>query len=70
MQSHYQALDNKMIAYLDIVKKFTTSFQGCVARQVPRGENNHADELANLGSATKTSTPKVIPVVYRQWPAV
>ena len=27
MQGHYQARDNKMTAYLDIVKKLTTSFQ-------------------------------------------
>ena len=67
MQGHYQAHNNKMTAYLDIVKKLTTSFQECIAQQVPRGENSHADALANLGLATKTSTPKVIPLVYLQW---
>ena len=56
MQGHYQAHDNKMTAYLDIVKKLTVSF--------PRGENSHADALASLGSTTKTNTPKVIPAVY------
>ena len=70
MQGHYQACNNKMTAYLDTVKTLTLSFQECVARQVPRGENSHADVLANLGSATKTSMPKVIPVVYLQWSAV
>ena len=38
--------------------------------QVPRRENDHVDALANLGSTTKTSTPKVIPIVYLQWLAV
>ena len=64
MQGHYQVYGNKMTPYLDIVKKLTASFQEYVARQVPKGENNHADVLANVGSATKTSTPKVILVVY------
>ena len=32
MQGHYQARDNKMTAYLDIVNKLTTSFQECIAR--------------------------------------
>ena len=70
MQGHYQARDNKMTAYLDIVKKLIAHFQECIARQVPRGENSHANALANLGLATKTSTPKVMPVVYLQWRVV
>ena len=31
MQGHYQARDNKMTTYLNIVKKLTTSFQECIA---------------------------------------
>ncbi|XP_062100796.1 uncharacterized protein LOC133806720 [Humulus lupulus] len=38
--------------------------------QVPRGENSHADALANLGSSIQTIDPKTIPVVYLHWPAV
>ena len=32
MQGHYQARDNKMTAYVDIVKKLTASFHECIAR--------------------------------------
>ena len=59
-----------MTAYLDIVKKLTTSFQEYTARHIPKGENSHVDVLISLGSGTKTNTPKVIPVVYLQWSKV
>ena len=70
MQGSYQARDNKMTAYLNKTKELQSAFDECAVSQVPRGENSHADALANLGSSIQTTNPKTIPVVYLQWPAV
>ena len=70
MQGSYQARDNKMTAYLNKTKELQSAFDECAISQVPRGENSHADALANLGSSIQTTNPKTIPVVYLQWPAV
>ena len=59
-----------MTAYLNKTKELQSAFDECAVSQVPRGENNHADALANLGSSIQTTNPKTIPVVYLQWPAV
>ncbi|XP_062087018.1 uncharacterized protein LOC133793711 [Humulus lupulus] len=70
MQGSYQARDNKMTASLKKTKELQSDFDEFTINLVPRGENNHAYALANLGSSSHTTDSKTIPVVYLQWPAV
>ncbi|XP_062102814.1 uncharacterized protein LOC133812978 [Humulus lupulus] len=70
MQGSYLVRDNKMTAYLNKTKELQSVFDEFTINQAPRGENSHADALANLGSSIQTTDPKTIPVVYLQWPAV
>ncbi|XP_057811428.1 uncharacterized protein LOC131025645 [Salvia miltiorrhiza] len=69
MQGSYQAKDAKMIAYLGKTKELQLSFEEFTLSQVPRGDNSHADALANLGSSIQTTQPKVIQITCLQWPA-
>ena len=70
MQGSYQARDSKMTAYLEKTKELQSTFDEFTVSQVPRENNSHADALANLGSSIQTTSPKTIPMVYLQWPAV
>ncbi|XP_057791071.1 uncharacterized protein LOC131008197 [Salvia miltiorrhiza] len=70
MQGSYQAKDAKMIAYLGKTKELQLSFEDFTLSQVPRGDNSHADALANLGSSIQTTQPKVIQITCLQWPAI
>ncbi|XP_060972410.1 uncharacterized protein LOC133038318 [Cannabis sativa] len=59
-----------MTAYLEKTKELQSTFDEFTVSQVPRENNSHADALANLGSSIQTTSPKTIPMVYLQWPAV
>jgi ribonuclease HI len=52
-----KARDPKLEKYLDIVRKMEASFEGFSVKNVPRGENEHADLLAKPLS---TITPATI----------
>ena len=41
-----KARDPKLEKYLDIVRRMEASFKGCSVKNIPRGENEHADLLA------------------------
>ncbi|XP_062103922.1 uncharacterized protein LOC133815050 [Humulus lupulus] len=70
MQGSYQARDDKMTTNLNKTKEPQSGFDEFTISQVPRGENGHADALANLKSSIQTTNHKATPVVYLQWPAV
>ncbi|XP_057787279.1 uncharacterized protein LOC131004590 [Salvia miltiorrhiza] len=70
MQGTFQAKDAKMLAYLGKTKELQSSFEEFIINQVPRGDNGHADALANLGSAIQTAKPKTITITCLQWPAI
>ncbi|XP_010496968.1 PREDICTED: uncharacterized protein LOC104773993 [Camelina sativa] len=67
-QGDYQAKDSSMARYLSVVKELIKAFGSCKISQIPREENNHADALANLGSALKTDTSVNVPLLILQWP--
>ncbi|XP_057803551.1 uncharacterized protein LOC131018872 [Salvia miltiorrhiza] len=70
MQGTFQAKDTKMTAYLGKTKELQSSFEEFTINQVPRGENGHADALANLGSVIQTAQPKTITITCLQYPAI
>lgn len=70
MQETYQAWDSRMTAYLAMVKHLQANFQEFTINQVPHGENNYVDKLANLGLAIQTIESMTIPIVYFQELAV
>jgi ribonuclease HI len=41
-----KARDPKLEKYLDIVRRLEASFEGFSVKNIPRGENEHADLLA------------------------
>ena len=59
-----------MTSYLAYVKELQSTFKEFNISQVPRLENNHADCLANLGSAILVTSSQFIPLIYLQWLAV
>lgn len=66
----YQARGSRMASYLSLAKELQSYFKEFKIKQLSREDNSHADALAALGAATQTTIPKVIPIVYLQWPAV
>ncbi|XP_057803371.1 uncharacterized protein LOC131018675 [Salvia miltiorrhiza] len=70
MQGTFQAKDTKMTAYLGKTKELQSCFEEFTINQVPRGENGHADALANLGSAIQTAQPKTVTITCLQYPAI
>ncbi|XP_012833283.1 PREDICTED: uncharacterized protein LOC105954151 [Erythranthe guttata] len=47
----YEAKDEKMVKYLDLVHKLIADFERVEVKQVPRAENAAADKLARLASS-------------------
>jgi hypothetical protein len=45
-----KARDPKLEKYLDTVRRFEASFEGFSVKNIPRGENEHADMLAKLAA--------------------
>nr|XP_043615882.1 uncharacterized protein LOC122587782 [Erigeron canadensis] len=64
------AKGEKLIQYLEIVKKLAENFDLFDIEQVPREENTEADALANLGSTLKMSPETKIPIVHILQPAI
>ncbi|KAI3453431.1 hypothetical protein Pfo_010094 [Paulownia fortunei] len=49
--SSYKAKEDRMIKYLDLMKDLITRFEEYQIKQIPRGENSNADQLAKLASS-------------------
>ncbi|KAK1567163.1 hypothetical protein Q3G72_008809 [Acer saccharum] len=60
----YQAREEHMIAYLDIAKRLLRKLKMYKIRQIPREENEKADALSKLASATMSIRSKAIPVAH------
>ena len=60
----YQAIDSKMTTYLAHVKWLQSSFEEFNIVQVPKLENGHADEIANLRLTILVTTSQSIPLLY------
>ncbi|KAK0592270.1 hypothetical protein LWI29_016138 [Acer saccharum] len=62
--NEYQAREEHMIAYLDIAKRLLKKFKAYRISQIPREENEKADALSKLASATTSIRSKAIPVAH------
>ncbi|KAK0575146.1 hypothetical protein LWI29_034598 [Acer saccharum] len=65
----YQAREEHMIAYLDIAKRLLKKFKAYRISQIPREENEKADALSKLASATISIRSKAIPVAHLTKPS-
>ncbi|XP_017239352.2 uncharacterized protein LOC108212130 [Daucus carota subsp. sativus] len=65
----YEAKDQKMFTYLDIVKTLQLSFNAFSIQQVPREHNAQADALAGLGAVFKNTGITSIPIIHIMQPA-
>ncbi|KAJ0746342.1 putative ribonuclease H [Helianthus annuus] len=66
----YAIKGERLIKYLEIVKKLADSFASFSWTQVPREENEEADALANLGSSLKIPEDVKIPIIHILAPAI
>jgi ribonuclease HI len=51
-----KARDPKLEKYLDTVRRLEASFEGFSVKNIPRGENEHADLLAKISGSGAPST--------------
>lgn len=58
----YNAKDERMGAYLDIVRSLAHRFTSLIITQKPRNDIRHADALAYLAAAMKVDSPRSITV--------
>ncbi|KAI5343814.1 hypothetical protein L3X38_011690 [Prunus dulcis] len=58
----FAAKDASMYAYLSTARRLLQSFQAYEIKQIPRGENSHADALARLASAIDDKVGRKVPV--------
>ena len=65
----YQARDGCMMAYLEIVKRLLRKFKEYKITQIPQEENERADALSKLASATSYVGSKTISVAYLSRPS-
>ncbi|KAK0576232.1 hypothetical protein LWI29_013980 [Acer saccharum] len=68
--NEYQAREEHMIAYLDIAKRLLKKFKAYRISQIPREENEKADALSKLASATTSIRSKAIPVAHLTKPSI
>jgi ribonuclease HI len=66
----YAAKSEKLIKYLEILKKLSLYFEVFSITQVPREENAEADALANLASSLKIPEGTKIPITHVFTPAI
>ncbi|KAI5324980.1 hypothetical protein L3X38_034053 [Prunus dulcis] len=58
----FAAKDASMYAHLSTAHQLLRSFQAYEIKQIPRGENSHADALARLASAINDKVGRKVPV--------
>ncbi|XP_034198943.1 uncharacterized protein LOC117614289 [Prunus dulcis] len=62
VMADFAAKDASMYAYLSTAHQLLQSFQAYEIKQIPRGENSHADALAPLASAINDKVGRKVPV--------
>jgi len=66
----YEAKDERMEAYLELVKTLTQQFQSFEPTTIPRGENTSADALAALASMSDPFVKRIISVEGIEHPSI
>ncbi|XP_075670351.1 uncharacterized protein LOC142640144 [Castanea sativa] len=62
VNGEFEARDEKMKKYLNRVKGVLGMFQSFKVRQIPRGQNAHADSLAMLATSLGSKLPQTVMV--------
>ena len=70
MQGNFEAKDPWMMEYLQLVKQTMNQFLKAKVVQVARGQNRHANSLANLASSLTEKVPRLIKVEVVAEPSV
>ena len=70
INEEYQALEEKMAAYLRRAQELLRSFSSFTIRQIPRSQNAEGDALARLASARDIDQLKFIPVEILNSPSI
>ena len=70
IHDEYEANEEGMATYLVIVKQAIRRFKAFQISHIPRAENNHADALLKLASATNPIITKMISVTHLQLPSI
>ncbi|XP_030923407.1 uncharacterized protein LOC115950337 [Quercus lobata] len=58
----FEARDERMQGYLAKVQNARAQFKGFVLKQIPRGQNSHANYLAIMATSLRSNLPQVIVV--------
>ena len=66
----YETRDERMEAYLKVVKELTKNFEEFSLTRIPRGENTSADALAALASTSDSGLERIIPVETIKQPSI
>ena len=66
----YETRDERMEAYLKVVKDLTKHFEEFSLTRIPRGENTSADALAALASTSDPDLKRIIPVETIKQPSI
>ena len=56
----FEARDERMQGYLAKVQSARAQFKGFVLKQIPKGQNSHADSLVILATSLESSLPRVV----------
>lgn len=60
VNGEFEARDQQMQGYLNKVRQAQLNFEACSVRQIPRGQNSHANSLAMLATSSRSGLPRVI----------
>ena len=60
VNGNFETQDERMQGYLAKVQNARAQFKGFILKQIPRGQNSHADSLAMLATLLELSLPWVV----------
>lgn len=66
----YEAKNERMEAYLTVLKEITQQFDKFELTKIPRGDNTSTDALAALASTSNPAVKRIIPVEGIEKPSI
>ena len=60
VQGDFEAKDQRMLWYLNQVKRLSRGFHSFTLEQVPRSKNSHDNLLATLATTSRENLPRII----------
>ena len=64
VEGHYEARDERMARYLDVIKRKAYQFDFVSFTLVPKEKNDQVDALTNLGSSSPSKQSWVLPIEF------